>query len=171
MDEVERRGISDEAPEEVGPPELRRGPFVVGDLQTGPLVVPHVAVHPVEEERDPPDPALRQGDLQRRETAEHPAEHQVGRGHCRQLRREHDEVVDGGVRRTLDEPERAADMEAHGDVLVDERAEDRVPVLVREAGHADAVGRLGEADGCAPEGADPVDLGHRRVDVPQRRDR
>ena len=81
------------------------------EVVVDPRLVLEVAVDAVEVERDPADAALGQRDLEVGELAQRRAEQQVLRGEHRDLRRDHDDVVDRRFGGQLDEVAAGADVQ------------------------------------------------------------
>ena len=78
IDQAQVRGFGDEAAKEVLLPDLGRCGST--DVKMRPRLVPHVLIHPVEQEWHPTDSAFGKCDLQIRELLERAARNQVGAG-------------------------------------------------------------------------------------------
>ena len=126
--QLQRRRVGDVAGQRVLAEHVARQ--LVAEVAAQPLLVGVVPVAAVEVERDPADAALGERELQVGELAQRRTPQQVLRAHRRHLGGQDDQVVDRRVGRHADRAEARADVQAHHHVLLGQRPEHRVPVLV-----------------------------------------
>ena len=145
---------------------------LVAEVLSGPAVLLLVrAVDAFEEVRHPADAALREADLQARETGAGRRPDDVGgdlhdvHGH------ERERDVDGDSSDVIGISRRRADVETDDRALVRARGPERVPPLVVQARQARLLRVLRERERVAALRGHAPDLGDHRVLVPDRRDR